>query len=180
MAGAAASAATKPRRLSVVIAGAGSVASRERRAWSAGSEAERASASPHAPAHHAAHAAALPALHHRHHATARASARRALALLRARGRHGIARLSGAAHHAAHPAAGWRAGGRARGTWGAAAHLSRRRSGPGEGKDGCRQSESVAHVRSGFGGRTGTVYPTLTDLNLASAAHTSSAPGVQRG
>ena len=32
----------------------------------------------------------------------------------------------------------------------------------------------------FGGRTGTVYPTLTDLNLASAAHTSSAPGVERG
>ena len=32
----------------------------------------------------------------------------------------------------------------------------------------------------LGGRTGTVYPTLTDLNLASAVHASSAPGVPRG
>ena len=29
-------------------------------------------------------------------------------------------------------------------------------------------------------RTGTVYPTLTDLNLAAAPHTSSDPGVQPG
>ena len=76
-------------------------------------------------------------------------------------------------HAAHPAAGWRAGGRSGGAWRAAAHLSRRGRGPGEGKDGCGQSESVAHVRSLHG--AGRITPTGTgrDSQRRAAAHLES-------